>query len=302
VDESVKAQFCIMCRHLAGPLQSQDARLSVAGDAFAELAKLITHRRFHAGQLSYDIMDMPRAWLLKVHPMELPGLARELWRGFGGLGPVVMPHINYWRPNPLFVTLKEQQRSLRRIAKSIESDSRIKGFISSSWVYAEAVGEATPHLAWLRDFFAANNAYITDVGPALEDAGFLVGSDKRRQLHTEGEFQPRETLVLWRRADMMAWASRDPDTAAGKPAEAAPRPRAREQHDFAGRVRSGQFTILDCRRLLYYRPRQFIAAVLIAPTLAAAIAFAAFWPAAAVLPMAVGTLLLIWLVQYFFLQ
>jgi hypothetical protein len=304
VDDSVRVQFCAMCRHLAGPLQARDTRLARQGDAFTELAKLITFRRFHAGQLSYDIMDMPRAWLLKVHPTALPSLARELWNGFGGMGPVIMPHINYWRPNPLFVTLKEQERSLRRIAKSIAGDTRIKGFISSSWVYGEAVGETTPHLAWLRDFFAANNAFIIDAGPALDDAGFLMGSDKRRQLHAEGKFAPRETLVLWRRPDFLAWAARQ-DGAGPKAsgAEGAPaRPRARGPRDPGANLRSGRYTVLDYRRVLYYEPRRYIAFVLGVPALAAALVAAELWGLGAVLPAMALAVLTVWLAQYFFLQ
>jgi hypothetical protein len=299
VDESVKAQFCAMCRHLAGPVHTRDTRLAMQSDAFAELAKLLTHRRFHAGQLSFDIMDMPRAWLLKVHPIALPGLLHELHAGFGGLGPVVIPHINYWRPNPLFVTLREQERSLQRIARSMAADSRIKGFISSSWVYGAAVGDVTPHLAWLRDFFAANNAYIADAGPALEDAGFLLGSEKRRVLHAEGQFAPRETLVLWRRQAMLEWAARGELSALNV---APNRPQPRGPGALRPQFQSGHVTVLDCRRMLYYKPRRYIAIVLAAPALAASLLSAAIWGLGAVLPALLATLAAMWLAQYFFLQ
>ena len=307
VDDSVKAQFCMLCRHLASARLPADRRFAMGGGAFIELAKLITLRRFHAGQLSFDIMDMPRAWLLKVHPIELPGLARELLAGFGGLGPVVMPHINYWRTNPLFVTLKEHEKSLQRIAKCLEADPALKGFISSSWVYADAVGEVTPHLAWLRDFFAENNGYVVDCGPALEDAGFLVGSDRRKQLHSEGRFHIRETLILWRRDDLLGWAKRKPAEDASRlqaPHEkpTGPRPRARGQPERRPAVRSGDLTLMDCRRWLYYKPRSYIPVVLGAPLLVAGVVAAALMPVAAVFPVVAAVLAAMYFIQYFLLQ
>jgi hypothetical protein len=52
-----------------------------------------------------------------------------------------------------------------------------------------------------------HSAYVLDLSPALDDSGFLVGSEKRRRLYANGDFRPRETLVLWRRADIIAWTN-----------------------------------------------------------------------------------------------
>jgi hypothetical protein len=348
VDESVHRQFLGACRDLVSAPRRLDNRLSQECDAFAELAQIVTLRRFHAGQLSFDVMKIPRAWLLKVHPLDLPGLVREIISAFGGLGPVVIPHVCYWRANPLFVLRKEQERALWRIAKSMERDVRIRGFVSSSWLYSTAVGEVSPHLAWLRNFFVDHGAYVVDAGPPLQEAGFLVGSASRREFYSQGTFQPRETLVLWRRSDIIAWASAraefediqstNASLAMAPPVAPQPRscrPRTHEisfpasrsheahsvnakpaGHPFGGAhihtatstlqpyraLRSGQYTLIDCKRLLFYRPRTYITLILLLPALCAAFMTAA----ASTATVGVLAFLLVipvtWLFQYFFLQ
>jgi hypothetical protein len=309
VDQSVNRQFCGTCRQIALPVQAPDTRLALDSDAFAELAQIITLRRFHAGQLSFDIMKMPRAWLLKIHPIALLGLIHEIWSRFGGFGPVAMPHVNYWRANPSFILRREQERALWRITKSIEYQNDIKGMIASSWLYSPNLAESVPHLGWVREFFIAHNAYIVDAGPALEDAGFLVGSEKRRRLYADGGFRPRETLVLWHRADMLAWANKcrdlhEPASPRNRPSNTrATRHTHPHQNSNVNRTtKSKQYTLIDCRRLLYYRPRCYVFAILLLPALCAAILSGAGWTAWAMFPTFLSVLFFMWLFQYFLLQ
>ena len=74
VPDSMKRQFCITCRDIASTLQRPDERLALESAAFAELAQIATFRRLHAGELSFDVMRMPFAWLLKAHPFDLAEL------------------------------------------------------------------------------------------------------------------------------------------------------------------------------------------------------------------------------------
>jgi hypothetical protein len=347
VDESVHRQFLGTCRALVSTPHQPDKRLAQEGDAFAELAQIVTLRRFHAGQLSFDVMKIPRAWLLKVHPLDLPGLLREIVSGFG-LGPVAMPHLCYWRPNPMFVLRREQERALWRIAKSMERDAQIQGFVSSSWLYSTTVSEVSPHLAWLRNFFVNHGAYIIDAGPAVEGAGFLVGSASRREFYSQGTFQPRETLVLWRRSDIIAWASaraefediRSTNTSLAMAPSVAPPPRScrphtreigvpascgHEAHSIKAKptgrpfgatrihsstltlqrhraLQSGQCTLIDCKRLLFYRPRPYITLIFLLPALCAALMAAATSTATVGVLAFLIAIPIMWLFQYFFLQ
>jgi hypothetical protein len=303
VPDSIKLQFCITCGDIASSLQRPDKRLELESAAFAELAQIVTLRRLHAGQLSFDVMRIPFSWLLKAHPFDLPGFLRELCFGMRGVGPVVMPHINYWRADQVFLRRREHDRAMCRIAQFVEEHPEIKGVAYSSWLFAVETGDESPHLSWLREFFAAENARIIDAGPALAEAGFLVGSERRQQLYASGVFRPRETIVLWSRANVLAWAHRPPGFTASigdrPPVEAIVGARSATP---ARRWRSGRLTLIDGRRLLYYRPRPYIAVAMALPALLGASIAGAIWSSAVVAPAFVVLAACLWVFQYFFLQ
>ena len=218
VPDSIKRQFCITCRDIASTPQQPDQRLALESHEFPELAQIATLRRFHAGQCSFDVIRrMPFAWLLKAHPFDLSGFIGTLCFGMRGVGPMVEPHINWWRANQMLLTKREHERSIWRIAQFVEERPEIKGLVSSSWLYGVETGDQSPHLAWLREFYAAEKARIIDAGPVVdaEERGFLVGNELRRKQYVSGVFRPRETIVLWSRADMLAWARRHPELADG---------------------------------------------------------------------------------------
>jgi hypothetical protein len=310
IDEDVNRQFIATCRQVASPFLTRESRLEQDSAAFTELAQIVTLRRYHAGELSFDIMKMPRAWLLKAHPIELPGLVREIVYGMGGFGPVVIPHVNYWRRDPIIISSREHKRALLRIGKCIERDRRIKGLVSSSWLYCDTVGKHFPHMGWLRDFFVDHNAYVVDLGPALVDSGFLIGNEKRRRLYAEGEFHPRETLILWRRAEIMAWmrsylaqgAESRPHKVPPLDVRAPERSPTKRKPIMRRMLRSGRLTLIDCKRLLWYKPRTYIAIVLLLPALCAAILATATWTVGTGYLAFIFAVSFMWLFQYFVLQ
>lgn len=300
LDGEIIRRFCAMVGELAS--NKEDGRLDRKGDAFAELARIVTFRRFHAGQLSFDIAR-PRAgvvlwWLLRSHPLDLPRLVRVLVRDIGLLRPTVEPHLCYWREKPGYILRNEQERSLARIARAVERDCRVGGLIAWSWLYGAEVGRVFPHLAWIRASFGAAGARIVDLGPASPDSGFLVGSRKRRELFADGTFRPREALVLWPRAELLAWArdQRQPDDAARQALPPAARLCAERK------LRSGRRTLIDCGAFLFKRPKTYGALLLVAPALAAAIVGWVFRSAGAGAASFAAVFVLLWLFQYFFLQ
>ena len=60
VHESINRQYCATCRRIASRTQWPGSHFDRDGDAFDELARIVTLTRYHAGQVSFDVMAMPR--------------------------------------------------------------------------------------------------------------------------------------------------------------------------------------------------------------------------------------------------
>ncbi|MBY0430367.1 MAG: hypothetical protein K2Q10_04155, partial [Rhodospirillales bacterium] len=212
VEPFVKHLCCDMFTLIARPKPQWEDHFHETHWRFVELVKLVTLRRLPAGQHDWVIDGLPRSWLLGIPLPKWPGLLWEVAQGFGAFSPLAAIHHNPWRANPLILG-SEANRSVWLIAKSLQRQPEVRGLIGRSWFYSSVVSEVSPHLAWLRGFFVENGAYVVEMEEAKPNAGFLIGSTRRRKLYEEGKFRPRVTLVLWRRADMLAWADAHPEFA-----------------------------------------------------------------------------------------
>ncbi|MEO5373293.1 MAG: hypothetical protein H7840_03320 [Alphaproteobacteria bacterium] len=205
VGPPIKHFFATMFAHMANPnrkWQPHDEPWR-----FLEMAQTATLRRYPAGQHDFEITGLPRTWLLRVNPLDVPRLLYFVTTELGGFHPLVRIHLNYWRPNTLMVLASEACRSYYLMAKSIENRPEIKGMMANSWFYSRAVGETSPHLAWMREFFVSHGAFVTEMELARPDTGYMTGSARRQRQFREGNFRPRVTLVLWRRSSLMDWAA-----------------------------------------------------------------------------------------------
>jgi len=211
-DDSVKWLFCATCAQVADA--EPDPCFALDSQTFYQIAHVATLRWLPAGELCLEVTALPRAWLLRIAPLDLPKVVAELWRGFGGLGPTVTTHLWSWRANPFLILKSEHERALWRVAETIRRRSDIRGVMIDGWMHSREAGQAFPHLAWVRGFFVEQGAILADMGPAPPTSGFLTGSAKRRRLYQDGTFRPRRALVLWRRDALLAWADRRPDLAA----------------------------------------------------------------------------------------
>lgn len=304
-DDSVKRQLCNVAAYLTTPGYEQDQRLDYRSDAFEELALLVSLRRFHGGQLSFDLSRFPIGsllwWSLSVHPRDLLRWLWMLTTRVAVFGPVAMPHLCYWRAKPGFMLAKEQARSLCSLARTIALYPKVKGLAAVSWLYAPQVGAESPHLAWTRDFFVDQGATIIGLGPAQESDGFLVGSERRRKLYADGKFQPEMTWIFWHRDDLLRWAEAyERDTASGDAIKGAAHPARKASKQSQANMRvAGVWTA--ARRFLFRRPKTYAFAVLMLPALTAALIAGALlgpWFGVAALPVAAAAM---WLFQYFVL-
>lgn len=223
VPNCVKRLYAQLAREIAARAGHWESHFDVASWRFNDLAHLASARRFPAGDLDFQACPrLPANHALCIHPLDLPGFFAELAFAVGGMGPVMSLHFHYARPNPLVAAQIEFERSLWRVAKAMDLDPRVKALISNSWFHSARVAETFPRLAWMRDVFTAGGAYAVDMEPGrASDIGY--NSARRRQLHEEGKFLPRQTLILWPRDDFLRWAVSRPDLAAeGETPPAAP--------------------------------------------------------------------------------
>lgn len=214
VDPAVKRLYLQLAAEIAHPPAHLAPMLDCNRWEFCEVSQILTLRRFPAGQHNWVVGAAGRSALFRfrfrLRLREYPRLLREVYQGFGGMTPVASIHLTNWRGKPDIVLKSESCRSLYRIAKSMELQPRIRGIQGISWLHSKDVATVSPHLAWMRDLFVDNGAFSAELEPA-DPKMYLVGSAKRRQLHDAQKFSPRLTMVLWRRADVLGWASAHPE-------------------------------------------------------------------------------------------
>ena len=173
---------------------------------FGELARIMTLRRFPAGQFHWEMSGLPRSYALRTSPRQWHRLLRCVMRQVGGFAPMAEIHANVRRKNRLTLTQSEGMRSYYLVAKSLEQQPQVRGLLAISWLYCENTARVSPKLAWLREFLQKNGAFLGTAGPAPAESGFLTGSDERRTLYENGAYQPQIGYAVWPRRAMLEWA------------------------------------------------------------------------------------------------
>ena len=94
-----------------------------------------------------------------------------------------------------------------RIAQLYRLFPDVKGMVGGSWFYDPAIKDISPRLAYLSALPISRGACLFKIGVtdgALRDA--LATSETRRRLHSQGKYLPTSYLLVWPRAQMIAWA------------------------------------------------------------------------------------------------
>jgi hypothetical protein len=186
---------------------NEGTTLDVSTSQFVALCKLATLRRFAAGQFDWERSGLPRSWWPRIRPLSalirLLSLVALDWRAFG---PAFFVHMPATRPVHALLE-REALKAYFRMAQSMELQPDVKALIASAWLHSPATFEVSPHLAWLNKTFADHGAVIATMGPAPPDCGVFEKSRERQRAFSEGRFRPTLGLIVWQRADMLAWAA-----------------------------------------------------------------------------------------------
>jgi hypothetical protein len=203
VASTVLNRTCAEIASLLDAAWATGETLLVTGIRFRELAKMATGRRFSAGLFHWDICGVRRSWLLEVPLRDVPGLARTLAK-LRGLGPVMFPHLNPYRP-PGHLAEPAISDALAAMAETLDARPDLRGLVAASWLRSPDVHRVSPHLAAVNAPIVDGGGFVTTIGAAPPDCGVFEHSRERRRLYREGLFAPTTGLVIWPRADMLRW-------------------------------------------------------------------------------------------------
>jgi hypothetical protein len=184
--------------------QERELPWFTAGEyVFSALSKLVTLRRFPAGQLHWEVAGLARSALWRVRTRDLPRFLRGVL-ALGGVRPAFVPHLA-WRRRHIVLSEREHKRSLCFIAQALELQPHIRGFVAEAWFYSPDTAVASPHLAWAPRLFEDGDGVVVVTGRAGVESG-VFESRARRRLAEQGGFRPTLGLVIWPRAAMLRWA------------------------------------------------------------------------------------------------
>jgi len=203
VKERLLEQFAYVC----APDREMEFLLNPQHYGFRVMCKFMLLERFPAGQSDWELSGFARSWLPKLPLRDLPRTLNYVYLRAGGSRPFFVTHTAYRRELPI-VTEAEERKTFRMIAASMKLQPSIKGFLAASWFMDRTLGDVSPHLAWLREWYGECErfgAIWTNIGPAPPDIGFQVGDRRRRKLYESGQWKPVEGLVVWERRDLLRW-------------------------------------------------------------------------------------------------
>lgn len=204
VPEAVVQLFLQEFVRLTAPGESELDWFGAGGTSFAAISKLVTLRRFPAGQFHWEVSGLERSSFLRVRGFDRARLVGAVLR-LGGFSPVFYPHMP-WRKQ-LALLEGQQQLSYYRMAEAMRRQPRIRGLIVESWFHSPDTPRVSPHLAWVNKVFHEWGGVVVCSGPAGALSGVFERGTLRKRLAEEGKFSPTLGLVVWPRQAMLRWAA-----------------------------------------------------------------------------------------------
>ena len=102
-----------------------------------------------------------------------------------------------------------RERTYARIGEFLVANPAYHGAYGLAWVIDPAVAEISPHLAHVRELLHDGGAVMfpTDTADAATVENATSTSKTRRRLYEEGVYAPTDHALVWRRHDLIQWAT-----------------------------------------------------------------------------------------------
>ena len=181
-------------------------------DTFASACDTALLLRWAAGQFDWVRDGLPRLVLLDEGSLRSrASLLVQIMRRLGGFRPVYFPHANGFRHNRSTMVELEARRSYIRMAQALLEDPDVLGIATISWYHDPDLPTISPHLAWMNGIIEEGGGGVVRGGLAGGDSGAFENSLVRREAAERVGYVPRNGIVLWPRARVLAWADRQTD-------------------------------------------------------------------------------------------
>ncbi|MBP8270350.1 MAG: hypothetical protein KAX42_00610 [Sphaerotilus sp.] len=156
---------------------------------------------------------VPRSTLLLPRNLASGASARVVFALRGRLRPLIANHVHPEMTDRFDPAGREACYRLVCLLLMHWPDSA--GLVGASWYYDGAVGDISPHLAYLRKVPAEHGALFLDAGASSEArANAIFGSKRRRARVEDGSYQPRTVMMVWPRRALLEHHPRQPATRA----------------------------------------------------------------------------------------
>jgi hypothetical protein len=209
VRDLIRKQFHYLTQPpgLGGPALTVDGE---ENDPFIAASKVCTLRRFPAGPIDWVVSGLPRSWLLKMPPWDVPKVLKFVFQEFGGIKPAFYVHIAHPPRNRSLIIQKEVRKAYFRMAQALILQPEIKGIMCATWLHDPAAIEMYPHLAPLNEpYLNLGGKLITNLGSGRLESGFMKYNSERRDLYERGKVSFKSVLAMWPRKAAIEWAQQN---------------------------------------------------------------------------------------------
>ncbi len=179
-------------------------------DPFIAASKICTLRRFPAGPIDWVVSGLPRSWLLKMPPLDVPKVLKFVFQEFGGIKPAFYVHIAHPPRNRSLIIQKEVRKAYFRMAHALILQPEIKGIMCATWLHDPVAIEMYPHLVPLNEpYLNLGGKLLTNLGAAPPESGFMKYNSGRRDLYERGKVTFKSVLAMWPRKAAIEWAQQN---------------------------------------------------------------------------------------------